>query len=158
MFINTTKVNIEKVLNDVYKMMVLPAKEKKLHLILDVPKNLPLFECDSDKIFRLVTNLVGNSIKYTEKGSVSITCNYLQKKNSILITVSDTGIGIHQDDLKKLFTSFSQVTSKNYSRPGSSGLGLAISKEIVDKHHGEIWVESVPDEGTSVFVQLPLQQ
>lgn len=156
--LNIAKINLRKLLKDVYSLMLVPAKEKNIQLELDIKQNLPKIECDHDSIYRLMINLVSNGISFTEKGSVSISCKYISAIQAVEICVSDTGIGIQQDDIKKLFASFSQITSSNYSRPGSSGLGLAISKEIVERHHGKIWVESKINEGTSFFVVLPLTQ
>ncbi len=153
-----SQVDIKKVINDVICMVEISAKEKKIDLIIHLEEKLPLIDCDSDKIFRLLLNLISNGIKYTEQGSVSVTCKLDSDPSSMLISVTDTGIGIHKEDMKKLFTSFSQITNSNYSRPGSSGLGLAISKEIVERHRGKIWLESVPNQGSTFFVLLPLKQ
>jgi signal transduction histidine kinase len=151
-------VNIDKIIQDVVCIMEIPAKEKHLELRYLSCSQTPNIEGDSDKIYRLLSNLVSNGIKYTEKGYVSIECSLLPQEKSIQVAIRDTGMGIHKEDIKKLFNSFTQITNSNYSRPGSSGLGLAICKEIVEKHHGKIWLESTPGEGTVFYVQLPIKQ
>jgi PAS domain S-box-containing protein len=153
-----SEVNIKNIINDVVDMIEISAREKALEIKLSLQEQLPLVECDNDKIFRLLLNLISNGIKYTEQGSVTIACKLDSDSSSMLISVADTGIGIHEEDIKKLFTSFSQITKSNYSRPGSSGLGLAISKEIVERHGGKIWLESVPNQGSTFYVLLPLKQ
>lgn len=151
-------INIDKIIQDVICIMEIPAKEKHLELrYLSCPQT-PNIEGDSDKIYRLLSNLLSNGIKYTEKGYVSIECSLLPQEKSVQVAIRDTGMGIHKEDVKKLFNSFTQITHSNYSRPGSSGLGLAICKEIVEKHHGKIWLESIPGEGTVFYVQLPIKQ
>jgi PAS domain S-box-containing protein len=155
---DVSKVNLEKIIQDVISIMEIPAKEKNLELkYLACPKT-PFIEGDSDQIFRLLSNLVSNGIKYTEKGQVGIECTLLPSEGSVQIAIKDTGMGIQEEDMKKLFTSFTQLTTSNYSRPGSSGLGLAICKEIADRHHGKIWLESIPEKGTVFYVLLPLNQ
>ena len=155
---DVSKVNLDKIIQDVVSIMEIPAKEKNLELMYLACPQTPIIEGDSDQIFRLISNLVSNGIKYTEEGRVGIECTLLPLEKAVQIAVRDTGIGIQKEDMKKLFTSFTQLTSSNYSRPGSSGLGLAICKEIVDRHHGKIWLESIPEKGSAFYVLLPINQ
>jgi signal transduction histidine kinase len=98
--------------------------------------------------------LINNAIKFTEKGGIVITS---EKQNNIIeVKVKDTGIGIKNEDLPRLFRAFEQLAQGKERKTGSTGLGLAISKEIIDKHRGKIWAESEFGKGTTFHVVLPI--
>lgn len=109
---------------------------------------------DSNRLKQVVINLVGNAIKYTEKGSVDVTTSV--KKNEFLITVADTGFGISADDQVKLFKKFSRVTTDKTRDIIGTGLGLWITAEIVKRMQGKIAVESIEGVGSHFTVRLPL--
>lgn len=129
-------------------------------------KNLALFiEPDSDneveiiaddtRLNQVMINLVNNSIKFTETGQVSLRVGLLGH-DKILITVKDTGIGIPADHLEKIFQEFSQVDTSATRKAGGTGLGLPISRRLVEMHGGRIWAESagIPGEGSTFYVEL----
>ncbi|MDR0470089.1 MAG: response regulator, partial [Peptococcaceae bacterium] len=127
-------------------------KDIDFQLILqgDIPKYL---YGDDVRLRQVLLNLLGNAVKFTTKGFVHLTFSAMD--TSILITVSDTGIGIHADDLERLFDAFEQVDSfKNRSKTGT-GLGLSITKGIVEMMGGHISVESEYGHGTSLYVEIP---
>ncbi|PIR20676.1 MAG: hypothetical protein COV45_05060 [Deltaproteobacteria bacterium CG11_big_fil_rev_8_21_14_0_20_47_16] len=132
------------------------AKKKGLHLELELGKNLPRALYDKDAIAQVVTNLLSNAMKFTEKGKVTIKTE--QKNGAICITVADEGMGIKEEDKHKLFKSFSQIRSQGSPNIPGSGLGLAISKKMVEANHGEISVESSYGHGTSFYVKLPIDK
>jgi signal transduction histidine kinase/CheY-like chemotaxis protein len=101
---------------------------------------------DEAKVLQVLTNLVGNAIKFTPSGSIAVTCETGQTPDSLLFSVSDTGIGIGLQDLEFVFEEFFQV---NKVKEGGSGLGLAISRQIVRALGGDIWVESAPGQGST---------
>lgn len=104
---------------------------------------------------RVITNLLGNAMKFTKSGGkVSISTQL--NESEVVISVTDNGIGIAEDDQKLLFQKYAQIENKWVSRMRGTGLGLVISKDIVEKMNGKIWVESKVDEGSTFFVSLPL--
>jgi signal transduction histidine kinase len=102
---------------------------------------------------QVLKNLIINAIKFTDHGSITIGAE--EKDGHILIWVEDTGIGISNNELNKIFTKFYQVYTGDDRKNEGVGLGLFICKEIVQKHHGEIWAESKLGEGSRVYIKLP---
>ena len=144
--------DINKVVKEIYQEMIALTKKKGLEFILKLDESLPRIKFDKDQIIEVVTNLVNNAIKFTEKGSVTITTS--RQDNAIQVSVEDTGRGIKEEDLSKLFQRFAQLERK----PGGTGLGLAISKGIIDAHKGRIWVESHFGEGAKFYFILPIME
>ena len=98
-----------------------------------------------------MTNLVNNAIKFTKKGGISIRTT---KQNDLVqVTVQDSGPGIKEDDIARLFHEFEQLSNR---KTGGTGLGLAISRKIIQKHNGRIWAESEFGKGTSFCFALPV--
>jgi CheY-like chemotaxis protein/HPt (histidine-containing phosphotransfer) domain-containing protein len=110
------------------------------------------------KIRQIITNVLSNAIKYTNTGMVSISFKKetLKKKDFVMITVQDTGIGIKSEDYNKLFKSFSQLDKEKNSNIVGTGLGLYVTKGIVDMMGGTITFESIYEQGTTFFVRLPI--
>ena len=139
----------------VHKTMVGTVKKNGVDFRLVLDNALPKVTFDSDKIIQVLTNLVSNAMKFTEKGSITIATRRIE--NAIHVSVSDTGCGIKQEDLPKLFQQFQQLASSGSRKTGGTGLGLAISKDIVEKHGGRIWVESELGKGTTFHFLLPIK-
>ncbi|MGA2678726.1 MAG: PAS domain S-box protein [Sedimentisphaerales bacterium] len=146
--------NINSVIENVYNTMGGAVKKKGIELRLAVDNNLPKVIFDSDKMIQVLTNLVSNAMKFTDKGSIAIASRRIE--NSIRVSVIDTGCGMKQEDIPKLFQQFQQLGSGN-RKTGGTGLGLAISKDIVEKHGGRIWVESEFGKGTTMHFLLPIK-
>ena len=125
-----------------------------LHLEISIVPPLPEIYCDEMRIRQVVLNLLSNASRFTEKGGISIRA-WLAGEN-VLVSVTDTGPGIAEDDQEKLFTPFQQLDSSIRRRYGGSGLGLSISKRFVEMHGGKMWLESKVGEGTSFFFSLPV--
>ena len=151
------------VLNDISNVISFRAKDKGLDFKIDIDKDLPdgLFG-DELRIRQIMTNLLGNAVKYTKKGSVLLYVgkakdDVVKKDGTIrlVISVKDTGIGIKEEDIKKLFQKFERVDIKQNSTVEGSGLGLAITKNLLELMHGSINVESVYGEGSTFTVVLP---
>ena len=136
------------------------AESKGLRLETDLRSNLPdIVECDATRLNEIVSNLVGNSIKYTLSGEIRVTAFALKsngKECVVRIIVDDTGIGIPQEQKDCIFEPFRQLDSGTNRRFGGTGLGLSITKTIVDKMNGEIFIDSKPGEFTKAIVDLPL--
>jgi len=131
-------------------------KEKGLELIIELDDAIPSVNFDKDKIIQVLTNLVNNALKFTEKGSVKVTT--FRSDNNIITAVKDTGDGIKQEDMSKLFHEFEQLPTKDdYRKTGGTGLGLVISKKIIENHGGKIWAESEYGKGTTFYFTLPME-
>jgi len=138
-------------LSDVADSLRPLAQAKGLVLIVQLPPKIP-FMGDMDSIIRLFVNLLDNAIKYTEKGTVTLSA--FQENRQMHVTVSDTGVGIPSEHLPFIFERFYRVESARSS--AGTGLGLAIARQIAQAHGGEIKVESVPNAGATFSVILPL--
>ena len=158
MTMHLTKNNINQLVNDVGKGFSLEAKNKGLELSVELEDGLPLIFLDTDKIVQVLTNFVSNALKFTEKGKVTLKTRRLAQ-DAIRVSVEDQGIGINGEDIPKLFKPFSQLAKANERKSGSTGLGLAICKQIIEAHHnGEIGVESVFGQGATFYFVLPIKR
>jgi PAS domain S-box-containing protein len=129
------------------------AAEKNLELKTTVHPNLPTGKGDEQRIVQVILNIVGNAIKFTEEGEVKIEVN--ESNGAFIISVSDTGQGLSEADLQKIFEEFHQVDSSSTRQKGGTGLGLSISKKIIEMHGGEIWAESKLGQGSTFWFTLP---
>ena len=131
-------------------------KQKGLYFKMSIPSKLPIVYADRRRIIQVVSNLINNATKFTDKGGLSLNARVDGK--DISVSVEDTGMGISKENLKKLFTKFFQVDSTARRKQGGTGLGLAICKGIIEGHKGKIWAESVPGKGTSFNFTIPYVQ
>lgn len=143
------------------QMLSVSAQKKNIHLNLKTSNDLPKIVIgDQNKFNRILINLVSNAIKFTEQGHITITCITKEIKNNtatIQFDITDTGIGIPQDQIKNLFTNFSQIDFSNTRKYGGSGLGLAITKKLVEAMNGTIWVESQVNRGSTFSFSIKLE-
>lgn len=145
-------------LNDILSAAVdrfsVQANQKKIDLSLTVSEDLPFVYIDQDKIDRVLDNLISNAMKYTaEEGAVRVAAVYVD--GMIKVSIEDTGIGIPQKDLERIFDRFYRVDKARSRNMGGTGLGLAIAQEIVLAHEGKIQIESEYQKGTTVSFTLP---
>jgi signal transduction histidine kinase len=148
--------DINAVAKEVSETMLSVAERKGLELKLDFEQNLPQVQFDRDKIIQVLTNLVNNAIKFTEKGSICVQIS--REDNFIKVSVKDSGIGIKDEDMPRMFTRFEQLDTGMTRKTGGTGLGLSISKEIIEKHNGKIWAESEFGKGTAFHFILPIKE
>ncbi|OYT27568.1 MAG: hypothetical protein B6U97_01100 [Candidatus Altiarchaeales archaeon ex4484_96] len=153
---NMEKVDIAQIINDSVQDMQSFAYQKGLSLELDIESNLPRIEGDRRRLIQVVTNLINNAIKFTEKGSIWVIAE--KKDSEIVVSVKDEGIGIPSDKTNHLFTKFYQVDSSLSRRYGGTGLGLAICKGIIEHHWGRIWVESEMGGGSNFIFTIPVER
>ncbi|MDY7005574.1 MAG: response regulator [Cyanobacteriota bacterium] len=151
--------------------------KKNLKLINAIPQNLPPVSADENRLQQIFYNLIGNAIKFTEFGQVEISATIITKNNSdsqlpdssypnqnidqsqeLKIVVADTGIGIPTDKLESIFKSFEQGEGSTARKYGGTGIGLAVTKQLVELHGGHIWVESEVGVGSSFSFTLPISQ
>ena len=147
------KLDTVEILDEIAEDMRAPVTAKGVELIADIPKNLPNIIGDKNRLSQVLKNLIGNAVKFTDHGSITLGAE--KKEDHILLTVEDTGIGISQDELKKIFTKFYQAYTGDDRKNEGTGLGLFICKEIVGKHNGEIWAESKLGKGSKFLIKLP---
>jgi len=147
------QVNITHIGEHVYRIFYPIAEENQVRLEFTHPVNPILYHGIADEIERIFLNLVGNAIRYTREGKVILDVH--ENEDSVFITVKDTGIGIHDDDLPHIFNRFFRSKTAKESGIHGTGLGLPIVKTIVDLHHGDIQVESVVNVGTTFTIILP---
>ena len=143
---------------EIEKEMTLTVREKKLTFAVKLGKKIPKVEFDRDTIIQVLTNLVNNAVKFTEKGGIMVITDYDRKNSAILVSVKDTGPGVRKEDLPRLFQRYEQLEKGKGRKSGGTGLGLAISKEIIKRHNGKIWVESEFGKGASFCFVLPIKE
>lgn len=153
--LNKTVFSLKAMIHDVVSTMTLVASEKGHRLQFKQSSELPEFYGDSDKLEQVLYNIISNSIKYTPNGG-KIIVRAGKVYHEIHIEVQDTGIGIPEKDLSRIFERFYRVDKARSRELGGTGLGLAISKSIIDSHGGQIHIDSKPGEGTSVLITLPI--
>ncbi len=128
-------------------------------LVLKIPDVLPTVRLDLTKIRQILFNLISNASKFTDHGTITIDANTQPSSDpfsaKIILKISDTGIGLTEEQKYRLFKEFTQADSSTTRKYGGTGLGLAITKRFCDMMHGSIEIESVPNEGTTFIVILP---
>ena len=147
---------LEPLIVELVDMFKPSAREKHLSLNMKLSKvPLPLITIDPNKIKEVVSNLIDNAIKYTKEGSVTVSLESTPEVAHII--VSDTGIGIHPEDMKNLFQKFLRSKETTKMVVSGAGLGLYVGKSFIDAHGGKIWAESDgPDKGARFIIELPL--
>lgn len=147
---------LEGIIAKITGLMKTEADNKKLYLRFERPKKLlPLIKVDADKIEHVLYNLIDNGIRYTKKGGVVIKME--QKKDEIIISVKDTGLGIPSDYMDRLFQPFFRGENILELEKKGTGLGLFIAKSLIDKHQGRIWAESKEGKGSTFYFSLPIK-
>lgn len=129
-------------------------KDKQVALVKDVDSDLPAILCDKRRVQQILLNLLSNAAKFTEQGTITLSAK--RKGDDILFAIMDTSVGIPKDQHKTIFEPFVQ-TETGVKHAGGTGLGLPISKNLVEAHDGEIWLESTPGEGSIFKFTLPIE-
>ncbi|MDP8215742.1 MAG: ATP-binding protein [Candidatus Kaelpia imicola] len=152
--IDKEEINIKEIILDVVVEMGYLTDKRGIAIIEKLPQEDLYAFCDKEKIRRVLTNLVSNALKFTDSGgSIKVECS--KNSEEVRISVSDTGCGIAQEDISKLFDKYSQFGKKKDKDIKGTGLGLSIVKGIVQMHGGKVWVESKPGEGSRFCFTLP---
>jgi NtrC-family two-component system sensor histidine kinase KinB len=145
------RISLQRLCQNVAGILENQTSEKRVHLTVEVPQNLPDVKADANKITWVLTNLIANALRYTESGG-SIRFLAAHHGPYVHVSVIDNGTGIPLEDQSKIFDKFVQI--KSDKTLGGSGLGLAICKEIIRAHGGTIWVDSIPGEGSTFTFTL----
>jgi signal transduction histidine kinase len=151
--LNMTEYAIESVVETVRAATESLAQSKKLTLTTSVDKSLPVGLGDEQRLTQVLLNLVGNAIKFTDTGEVSIAAG--ARNGHFAVSVTDTGPGIPLDQQDRIFDQFHQVDSSLTKAKSGTGLGLAIAKQIVEMHGGRIWVQSTVGKGSTFQMEIP---
>lgn len=130
--------------------------EELVSLVADIAPDLPMLEADPVRLRQILNNLLSNAAKFTNEGHIRLQMR--QQDGYLHIAVEDTGIGIHQKDYQKLFRPFEQVENRDARVAGGTGLGLPITKWLVQMHNGRIWLESQLGKGSTFHILLPFTQ
>lgn len=153
--IDLKELNVQSIIEETIKEMSVQSKQKGLDLILEVKEDTNcLINVDGDKLKQVLINIIGNSIKYTNKGSVEVKVS--NKDESLVINVKDTGIGMSAKEREHLFEKFYRVKNKKTQDVVGTGLGLWITKQIIEIMKGSIFVDSIEEVGTQVTIEFPL--
>ncbi len=127
---------------------------KDIELINEIPDNLPSFQADENRVQQILHNLIGNAIKFTNKGIIKVSAEIIEA--GFAVTVTDTGIGIPTEKLSRIFEAFEQVDGSTARVYGGTGLGLAVTHQLVNLHGGQICVESKLNQGSIFTFILPI--
>lgn len=152
---NTGSYDVGAVVDEVTEMLNYKANKKGISIVTNIQDDLPPFICNRDRLKQLFINLIDNSIKYTVEGSVTVECKESRDKSHLEIKIIDTGIGIEEEHLERLFERFYRVDKGRSRKMGGTGLGLSIVKHIVELYNGTVQVSSTFGEGTTMKVRLP---
>ena len=153
--LNTSVVQLNELVTDSIETIRALAQEKKARLETRIPDTMFLISCDEDLIRQVMTNLVGNAIKFIDSGG-SIRISIFPNHDEVQVWVEDDGKGISPELHELIFDKFFQARNQTLKKPEGSGLGLAICKKIIDMHGGKIWVESSENKGARFIFTLPI--
>lgn len=153
------QINTQDFLNDLQSLATIQAEQKKLAFVFQQGSDLPMhIFSDATRLRQVLWNLLTNAVKFTDSGKISITCHYDMEKKPDEITFSfqDTGIGIHVDQLDKIFAMYYQVNTASHAT--GTGIGLAVSRHIVDAMNGQLSVQSQVGKGSCFTLRLPVNR
>lgn len=149
------EINVQAIIEETIKEISVQAKEKNLILNFEAKENtIDLIRADKDKLKQVLINIIGNSIKYTNEGSVDV--KIYNKDNNLIINIKDTGIGMSAKEREHLFEKFYRIKNKKTQDVIGTGLGLWITKQIIEIMKGNIFIDSIEEVGTQVTIEFPL--
>ena len=148
-------ISLSQIISEMTDMMQRAFDLKGIALRTEIEPDLPIVYVDRTRIRQVLLNLVNNSLRFTDQGSVIIRLRR-HKNDTLLISVEDFGTGIAQEDIQKIFEDFQQVSQDSWRRREGTGLGIPISKRFVELHGGKMWVESEFGKGSSFFFTIPI--
>lgn len=152
--LNLRRIDIGEIINQVITLTNPIIRDKLIQVVTSIREPLPKILADKDKLMQVVINLISNAIKFTQEGC--IVCSARIARDNIIVSISDTGVGIREEDKKYIFKKFSQVGDNLTNKPKGTGLGLAICKNIIEEHGGQIWVESEIGKGSDFSFSIPI--
>jgi signal transduction histidine kinase len=148
-----TVLNVGDMLHDAARAHAPLIEKQNLTFREDIAADLPPIYADKDRLQQVIANLLNNALKFTPRGSIELSAR--REGDDVLISVSDSGIGVATEDQERIFDKFQQVGAMLTDKPRGTGLGLSICREIIEHHEGRIWIESEPGQGSRFSVALP---
>jgi signal transduction histidine kinase len=145
--------DLKPLVEEVADLLAVQLKEKGIDFSYDIPAGIPEVLADKDQIKRVFINLINNAIKYTPQGKIKVELHKLEQE--IQVDISDTGCGIPESALEKIFEEFYRVDSTMNQEIKGTGLGLSLVKNIIEAHKGKIWVKSKVGAGSTFSFTLP---
>ena len=153
--IEMRETSLNEIIDDVVLMTLMQASEKTIGLEFDIPDSLPVFSADPRLLAQVLVNLVANAIKFTPQGGRIDVTAFTEERNLVLI-VKDTGSGISDEDIARLGEPYFQSVSQAGDRKIGTGLGLYVSKSIMETHLGGLLIGSNPEGGATAKIWLPM--
>ncbi|MCX5702206.1 MAG: ATP-binding protein [Candidatus Omnitrophica bacterium] len=147
--------DLQSIIATVSDLIMIQCKNKNIELVTNIEADMPLIPTDRGQIERVFINLLGNAVKFTPQNG-KITINAELKDGVVQVGISDTGIGIPEEAISKLFTEFYRIDNAINQQVKGTGLGLSLVKHIIEAHKGNIWVESTLGKGSTFFFTLPI--
>ena len=157
--LKTEPIQIHRIIEDASHSLDTWAADKKISIEIK-PGPATELNCDPERIYQVITNLVSNALKFTpEGGQIRVTGRTVETDfgSSYEVSVTDSGIGIHPEDLKRIFNKYEQVSLNRPKGVSGLGLGLSTCKTIIELHQGQIWADSVMGESSTFTFRLPLE-
>lgn len=151
------EISVPEAIDEVCNLIKTNAEQQNVTLNKEIDPSLKFIEADRDQFKQILLNLVRNAVKFSKDEGGAVTVKAKRVEDSAQFSVSDTGIGIKEEDMNKLFGVFQQVDMRISRKYGGMGMGLAITKQLVEMHGGRIWVESKYGEGSTFTFMLPLK-
>ncbi|MFC1875884.1 ATP-binding protein [Thermodesulfobacteriota bacterium] len=151
-----TQIDINAIIADALAASAQLLKDKRIHLDQDIEILPEMITGDRDQLMQVMMNLISNATKFCDQKNGKIKIVLTTEKDFLRVEVADNGMGIHKKDQHIIFEKFRQAKTESKGRPAGTGLGLTITKQIVELHHGRIWVKSKPGKGTVFSFTLPL--
>ncbi len=151
------RMSIPNVINETLMLLNERALKNNVTLRKEIDPEMEFINADKQRVKQILFNLLSNALKFSKKEGGTVSVIAKKEGDDLIISVSDTGIGIKREDLGKLFREFEQLNSDITKNYGGTGLGLAISKKLVELHGGQIWIESRYGEGSTITFTLPFK-
>jgi signal transduction histidine kinase len=150
--------DLKEVVNDAVNSTRQLINDKNITIDLDLARDVPRVSGDRDRLIQVMVNIISNAVKFCDPDRGMIAVRLRAADNQLIVEVQDNGIGINPKDLDKIFQPFHQIKNPTQGRPSGTGIGLTITKRIVDFHHGRIWVDSEPGRGSRFSFSLPVNR
>lgn len=149
-----SEIDMAELLQDLTQELISAANEKKIKVTMDFEENIQPIQGDAEKLRVALQNLVHNAIKYTPEGG-KVNIKLTNEEGNIKIVVKDNGIGIPDAERKDMFRRFFRASNAMLSETDGTGLGLYITKNVIERHNGQIWFETKQGEGTTFYIVMP---
>ena len=150
--------DLKEVVNDAVNSTRQLINDKNITIDLDFARDIPRVSGDRDRLIQVMVNIISNAVKFCDPDRGMIAVRLRAADNQLIVEVQDNGIGINLKELDKIFQPFHQIKNPTQGRPPGTGIGLTITKRIVDFHHGRIWVDSEPGRGAKFSFSLPVNR